>query len=68
MKEIVFLLMMTITLFACKKDDDGIKRHMNTESCILGNENNYVTAKIDRGEGVEQTAEVAIIVHERNTK
>lgn len=51
MKKPLFLLVLTVILFACEKNDDGIKLQLNTESCTLDNENSYAEIKIDRGEG-----------------
>ena len=52
MKKSLFLLVLAVTLFACEKDDDGIKLQLNTESCTLDNETSYAEIRIDRGEGL----------------
>ena len=51
MKKSLFLLVLAVTLFACEKDDDGIKLQLNTESCTLDNKTSYAEIRIDRGEG-----------------
>ncbi len=50
MKKLLFFLLATI-LFACDKEDDGIKLELSAESCTLTNENSYAEVKIDRDEG-----------------
>ncbi len=56
MKKSLFLLVLAVTLFACEKDDDGIKLQLNTESCTLDNETSYAEIRIDRGEGLLKVA------------
>jgi len=51
MKKSLFLLVLAITLFACEKNDDGIKLQLNIGSCTLDNETSYAEIRIDRGEG-----------------
>ncbi|TDN98947.1 hypothetical protein [Sunxiuqinia elliptica] len=72
MKKSLFLLVLAVTLFACEKDDDGIKLQLNTESCTLDNETSYAEIRIDRGEGSLQVAstdsDIAEILYDENDK
>jgi len=51
MKKILFLFAVTITLFACDKDDDGLNLQLNMESCVLDNEHSYAEVKKLNGTG-----------------
>ena len=70
MKKSLFLLVLAVTLFACEKDDEGIKLQLNTESCTLDNETSYAEIRIDRGEGSLQVAstdsDIAEILYDEN--
>ena len=70
MKKSLFLLVLAVTLFACEKDDDGIKLQLNTESCTLDNETSYAEIRIDRGEGLLKVAsidsDIAEILYDEN--
>ena len=70
MKKSLFLLVLAVTLFACEKDDDGIKLQLNTESCTLDNETSYAEIRIDRGEGLLTVAstdsDIAEILYDDN--
>ena len=70
MKKSLFLLVLAVTLFACEKDDDGIKLQLNTESCTLDNETSYAEIRIDRGEGsltvTSTDSNIAEILYDEN--
>ncbi len=70
MKKSLFLLVLVVTLFACEKDDEGIKLQLNTESCTLDNETSYAEIRIDRGEGLLKVAstdsDIAEILYDEN--
>jgi len=70
MKKSLFLLVLAVTLFACEKDDDGIKLQLNTESCTLDNETSYAEIRIDRGEGLLKVtstdSDIAEILYDEN--
>ncbi len=70
MKKSLFLLVLAVTLFACEKDDDGIKLQLNTESCTLDNETSYAEIRIDRGEGsltvASTNSDIAEILYDDN--
>nr|WP_319999488.1 hypothetical protein [uncultured Draconibacterium sp.] len=70
MKKSLFLLVLAVTLFACEKDNDGIKLQLNTESCTLDNETSYAEIRIDRGEGLLKVAStdsnIAEILYDEN--
>nr|WP_321486664.1 hypothetical protein [uncultured Draconibacterium sp.] len=72
MKKSLFLLVLAVTLFACEKDDDGIKLQLNTESCTLDNETSYAEIRIDRGEGsltvTSTNSDIAEILYDENDK
>lgn len=53
MKKILLLLMLAITLFACKKNDDGFDQRLqlNLESCVLDNAHSYAGVKKLKGAG-----------------
>ncbi len=51
MKKILFLFAVTITLFACEKDDDRLNLQLNLESCVLDNEHSYAEVKKLSGAG-----------------
>nr|WP_319569532.1 hypothetical protein [uncultured Draconibacterium sp.] len=70
MKKSLFLLVLAVTLFACEKDNDGIKLQLNTESCTLDNETSYAEIRIDRGEGsltvTSTNSDIAEILYDEN--
>ena len=70
MKKSLFLLVLAVTLFACEKDDEGIKLQLNTESCTLDNETSYAEIRIDRGEGsltvTSTNSDIAEILYDEN--
>ncbi len=70
MKKSLFLLVLAVTLFACEKDDEGIKLQLNTESCTLDNETSYAEIRIDRGEGsltvASTDSDIAEILYDEN--
>ncbi len=70
MKKSLFLLVLAVTLFACEKDNDGIKLQLNTESCTLDNETSYAEIRIDRGEGsltvASTNSDIAEILYDDN--
>ena len=70
MKKSLFLLVLAVTLFACEKDDDGIKLQLNTESCTLDNKTSYAEIRIDRGEGsltvTSTDSDIAEILYDEN--
>ena len=72
MKKSLFLLVLAVTLFACEKDNDGIKLQLNTESCTLDNETSYAEIRIDRGEGsltvTSTNSDIAEILYDENDK
>ncbi|WP_321286290.1 hypothetical protein [uncultured Sunxiuqinia sp.] len=72
MKKSLFLLVLAVTLFACEKDDDGIKLQLNTESCTLDNKTSYAEIRIDRGEGsltvTSTNSDIAEILYDENDK
>lgn len=51
MKKQLLILVVAFVIFACEKEDDGIKLQLNIESCILDNTTSFAEVKIDRGEG-----------------
>ena len=70
MRKSLFLLVLAITLFACEKNDDGIKLQLNTESCTLDNETSYAEIRIDRGESslsvTSSDSDIAEILYDEN--
>ncbi|NCA80152.1 MAG: hypothetical protein EOM76_08215, partial [Sphingobacteriia bacterium] len=70
MKKSLFLLVLVISLFACEKNDDGIKLQLNTESCTLDNETSYAEIRIGRGEGsltvTSSDSDIAEILYDQN--
>ena len=72
MKKSLFLLVLAVTLFACEKDNDGIKLQLNTESCTLDNETSYAEIRIDRGEGsltvTSTNSDIAEILYDEDDK
>lgn len=70
MKKSLFLLVLAVTLFACEKNDDGIKLQLNTESCTLDNETSYAEIRIDRGESslsvASSDSDIAEILYDEN--
>ncbi len=72
MKKSLFLLVLAVTLFACEKDDEGIKLQLNTEYCTLDNETSYAEIRIDRGEGsltvTSTNSDIAEILYDENDK
>ncbi len=70
MKKSLFLLVLAVTLFACEKDDEGIKLQLNTESCTLDNKTSYAEIRIDRGEGsltvTSTDSDIAEILYDEN--
>ncbi len=70
MKKSLFLLVLAVTLFACEKNDDGIKLQLNTESCTLDNETSYAEIRIDRGESfltvISSDSDIAEILYDEN--
>ena len=72
MKKSLFLLVLVVTLFACEKNDDGIKLQLNTESCTLDTETSYAEIRIDRGEGsltvTSTNSDIAEILYDENDK
>jgi hypothetical protein len=51
MKKMLFLFAVTLTLFACDKDDDGLNLQLSMESCVLDNEHSYAEVKKLNGTG-----------------
>jgi len=51
MRKLLFLFAVTLTLFACDKDDDGLNLQLSIESCVLDNEHSYAEVKKLNGTG-----------------
>jgi len=51
MKKLLSILILATVLFACKKEDDGIKLQLNLKSCVLDDKTSFAEVKVDRGEG-----------------
>jgi len=51
MRKLLFLFAVTLTLFACDKDDDGLNFKLSMESCVLDNEHSYAEVKKLNGAG-----------------
>ncbi|MEL7586953.1 MAG: pilus assembly protein N-terminal domain-containing protein [Prolixibacteraceae bacterium] len=51
MRKLLFFFAVTLTLFACDKDDDGLNLQLSIESCVLDNEHSYAEVKKLNGTG-----------------
>lgn len=72
MKKLLFLLVVAFVIFACEKEDDGIKLQLNLESCVLDNETSYAEIKVNKGEGFlfinSSDPDIAEILYEKDNE